>query len=69
MRQFETAGLARSPIRYQHSVTYLQVSATAKCGGVYLYANQCGCDGSRLYFDGSSLIVANGKVRTMFYGR
>ena len=41
----------------------LIVGATAKCGGVYLYANQCGCDGGRLYFDGSSLIVANGKVR------
>jgi NAD+ synthase (glutamine-hydrolysing) len=40
----------------------LIMGATAKCGGVYLYANQCGCDGSRLYFDGSSLIVANGKV-------
>ena len=40
----------------------LIVGATAKCGGVYLYANQCGCDGGRLYFDGSSLIVANGKV-------
>lgn len=41
----------------------LIVGATAKCGGVYIYANQCGCDGGRLYFDGSSLIVANGKVR------
>ena len=40
----------------------LIISATAKCGGVYLYANQCGCDGSRLYFDGSSFIIANGKV-------
>ena len=40
----------------------LIVGATAKCGGVYLYANQCGCDGGRLYFDGSSLIVCNGKV-------
>merc|ERR1712232_835190 len=36
--------------------------ATAKNGGVYLYANQQGCDGSRLYFDGSSLIYANGNL-------
>jgi len=43
----------------------LIMSATAKSGGVYLYANQCGCDGSRLYFDGCSLIVANGKVRDL----
>lgn len=42
----------------------LIVGATAKCGGVYLYANQCGCDGGRLYFDGSALVVANGKVRS-----
>lgn len=25
-------------------------SATAKAGGVYLYANQRGCDGGRLYY-------------------
>ena len=37
-------------------------AATEKCGGVYLYANQCGCDGGRMYFDGSSLIVVNGRV-------
>lgn len=29
-------------------------------GGVYLYANQQGCDGDRLYYDGSSLIATNG---------
>ena len=26
--------------------------ATQKSGGVYLYANQQGCDGGRLYYDG-----------------
>lgn len=26
--------------------------ATAKTGGVYMYANQRGCDGDRLYYDG-----------------
>ena len=31
-------------------------------GGVYLYANQQGCDGDRLYYDGSSLIAANGHL-------
>jgi NAD+ synthase (glutamine-hydrolysing) len=40
----------------------LIVSATRKCGGVYLYANQRGCDGGRLYFDGGALIVCNGKI-------
>uniref|UniRef100_A0A0G4IER3 Glutamine-dependent NAD(+) synthetase n=1 Tax=Chromera velia CCMP2878 TaxID=1169474 RepID=A0A0G4IER3_9ALVE len=40
----------------------LIISATTKSGGVYLYANQQGCDGSRLYFDGSALIAANGTL-------
>jgi len=40
----------------------LIVSATRKCGGVYLYANQRGCDGGRLYYDGGALIVCNGQV-------
>ncbi len=37
-------------------------SATKKTGGVYLYANQIGCDGNRLFFDGSSMICLNGSV-------
>lgn len=28
----------------------LMQSATSKCGGVYMYANQQGCDGGRLYY-------------------
>ena len=37
-------------------------SATAKSGGVYLYSNLRGCDGSRMYFDGCSCIVVNGRL-------
>eukprot|EP00898_Chlorokybus_atmophyticus_P003430 jgi/Chlat1/4088/Chrsp26S04007 len=37
-------------------------SCTAKAGGVYLYANQQGCDGGRLYYDGCACIVLNGDV-------
>jgi len=37
-------------------------SATAKAGGVYLYANQKGCDGGRLYFDGCAMIWLNGAL-------
>lgn len=37
-------------------------SASAKNGGIYLYANQQGCDGGRLYFDGCAMIAVNGKV-------
>ena len=37
-------------------------SATTKCGGCYLYANQRGCDGSRLYFDGCAMVSCNGDL-------
>lgn len=40
----------------------LMLGATAKAGGVYLYANQQGCDGGRLYFDGCACIVVNGQL-------
>lgn len=36
-------------------------NATSKSGGIYLYANQRGCDGDRLYFDGSACIAINGQ--------
>lgn len=31
-------------------------------GGIYLLANQKGCDGDRLYYDGCALIAMNGRV-------
>ncbi|AET41461.1 glutamine-dependent NAD(+) synthetase Ecym_8175 [Eremothecium cymbalariae DBVPG len=40
----------------------LILNATRRCGGVYLYANQRGCDGDRLYYDGSALIAVNGQL-------
>lgn len=40
----------------------LMRSATAKAGGVYLYANQRGCDGGRLYFDGCACALSNGEL-------
>ena len=40
----------------------LITEATAKTGGVYMYANQRGCDGDRLYYDGCALILNSGKV-------
>jgi NAD+ synthase (glutamine-hydrolysing) len=36
--------------------------ATQKLGGVYLYANQQGCDGDRLYYDGCAMIALNGTI-------
>ncbi|WPK26608.1 hypothetical protein PUMCH_003966 [Australozyma saopauloensis] len=36
--------------------------ASKKCGGVYVYANQKGCDGDRLYYDGCACIILNGQI-------
>ncbi|XP_031132310.1 glutamine-dependent NAD(+) synthetase [Ipomoea triloba] len=38
------------------------ISATHMRGGVYMYSNQQGCDGGRLYFDGCSCVVVNGDL-------
>ncbi|XP_054627131.1 glutamine-dependent NAD(+) synthetase isoform X3 [Dunckerocampus dactyliophorus] len=37
-------------------------SATTKSGGIYLYANQKGCDGDRLYYDGCAMVAINGDI-------
>ncbi len=49
-------------LRKLHKRIELIRSATAKNGGIYLYANQRGCDGGRLYFDGCALIAVNGEI-------
>ncbi|KAJ2858445.1 glutamine-dependent NAD(+) synthetase [Coemansia erecta] len=43
----------------------LITEATLKCGGIYLYANQQGCDGDRLYYDGAAMVLANGAMLAM----
>jgi len=40
----------------------LMRNATRKAGGAYLYANQQGCDGGRLYYDGCACVIVNGDV-------
>ncbi|KAK8161701.1 hypothetical protein IWX90DRAFT_438468 [Phyllosticta citrichinensis] len=40
----------------------LILEATRKCGGIYMYSNQQGCDGDRLYYDGSAMIIINGQI-------
>lgn len=37
-------------------------NASKRNGGVYIYSNLKGCDGNRLYFDGSSLVSVNGRI-------
>ena len=36
--------------------------ATQKGGGVYLYSNQRGCDGGRLYYDGCACVAVAGEL-------
>ncbi|XP_054380109.1 glutamine-dependent NAD(+) synthetase isoform X5 [Pongo abelii] len=40
----------------------LVTMATGKNGGIYLLANQKGCDGDRLYYDSCAMIAMNGSV-------
>ena len=49
-------------LRKLHERVDLILGASKKNGGVYLYANQQGCDGSRVYYDGCALIAVNGAV-------
>lgn len=48
-------------LRKLHKRVELVENATSKNGGVYVYANQQGCDGGRLYFDGCAMIASNGR--------
>ena len=45
----------------------LITEATLKNGGAYLYSNQRGCDGGRVYYDGACLIVLNGQILKVKY--
>ncbi|WFD29324.1 NAD(+) synthase (glutamine-hydrolyzing) [Malassezia sp. CBS 17886] len=49
-------------LRKLHRRVDLIQEASAKAGGVYVYANQRGCDGDRLYYDGCALIAVNGGI-------
>lgn len=49
-------------LRKLHRRIELSRNASTKGGGIYLYANQQGCDGGRLYFDDCALIAVNGQI-------
>ena len=36
--------------------------ATRQNGGIYIYSNQRGCSGDRLYYDGCAMIIINGRL-------
>jgi len=46
---------------YQDKLRLIR-DATSKGGGVYMFCNLKGGDGSRIYFDGSASICMNGVV-------
>lgn len=45
-----------------YRINQLILGSSAKVGGVYLYANQRGCDGDRVYYDGASSVAQNGDL-------
>ncbi|MBW0480032.1 hypothetical protein O181_019747 [Austropuccinia psidii MF-1] len=59
---FLNSSASHHELRKLHTRIELIEQATLKAGGVYVYANQQGCDGDRLYYDGCSLISLNGKI-------
>ncbi|XP_066556688.1 glutamine-dependent NAD(+) synthetase [Amia ocellicauda] len=59
---FTNSSASHHELRKAHRRVALVKSATAKSGGVYLLANQKGCDGDRLYYDGCAMISINGSV-------
>ncbi|KAI9795215.1 MAG: glutamine-dependent NAD(+) synthetase [Piccolia ochrophora] len=59
---FTNSSGSHHELRKLNTRVSLIVEATRQSGGIYLYANQQGCDGDRLYYDGSAMIIVNGKV-------
>jgi NAD+ synthase (glutamine-hydrolysing) len=59
---FTNSSGSHHELRKLHTRVNLIVEATRQAGGIYLYANQQGCDGDRLYYDGCAMIIVNGKV-------
>ncbi|XP_012876638.1 PREDICTED: glutamine-dependent NAD(+) synthetase isoform X1 [Dipodomys ordii] len=59
---FTNASGSHHVLRKAHTRVDLVTMATTKNGGIYLLANQKGCDGDRLYYDGCAMVAMNGSV-------
>ncbi|KAF8547479.1 glutamine-dependent NAD(+) synthetase with GAT domain-containing protein [Imleria badia] len=59
---FTNSSGSHHELRKLYTRVELIKEATLKVGGVYLYANQQGCDGDRLYYDGCAMIAMNGHI-------
>ncbi|XP_033842416.2 glutamine-dependent NAD(+) synthetase [Periophthalmus magnuspinnatus] len=57
---FTNGSASHHELRKADQRVKLVTAATARCGGIYLYSNQRGCDGDRLYYDGCAMICING---------
>uniref|UniRef100_M3Y9R3 Glutamine-dependent NAD(+) synthetase n=1 Tax=Mustela putorius furo TaxID=9669 RepID=M3Y9R3_MUSPF len=62
METFTNASGSHHVLRKAHTRVDLVTMATAKNGGIYLLANQKGCDGDRLYYNSCALIATNGCI-------
>ncbi|XP_007544049.1 glutamine-dependent NAD(+) synthetase isoform X1 [Poecilia formosa] len=59
---FTNSSASHHELRKADQRVNLIKTATTKSGGIYLYANQRGCDGDRLYYDGCAMVAINGEV-------
>ncbi|XP_043995237.1 glutamine-dependent NAD(+) synthetase isoform X2 [Gambusia affinis] len=59
---FTNSSASHHELRKADQRVNLIKSATTKSGGIYLYANQRGCDGDRLYYDGCAMVAINGGI-------
>lgn len=59
---FTNSSGSHHELRKLNTRVNLIIEATRKTGGVYLYSNQQGCDGDRLYYDGCAMIIVNGHI-------
>uniref|UniRef100_A0A8C9X2M5 Glutamine-dependent NAD(+) synthetase n=1 Tax=Sander lucioperca TaxID=283035 RepID=A0A8C9X2M5_SANLU len=59
---FTNSSASHHELRKADQRVNLIKSATTKSGGIYLYANQRGCDGDRVYYDGCAMVVINGDI-------
>ncbi|XP_077178182.1 glutamine-dependent NAD(+) synthetase isoform X4 [Paroedura picta] len=57
---FTNSSASHHVLRKAHMRVDLVNSAMTKNGGIYILANQKGCDGDRLYYDGCAMICMNG---------
>ncbi|KAK5970326.1 Glutamine-dependent NAD(+) synthetase, partial [Trichostrongylus colubriformis] len=48
--------------RSNYRINQLILGGSQKTGGIYMFSNHRGCDGDRVYYDGSSSIAQNGKL-------